>query len=114
MSMLNRYLHCTKAKITFIFETRCNSETARKRILQLPLCNYSVVPSQGFSGGLWLLWDDEVKVNVLKSTPHYIFAEVSLNDGNDPWGLAGIYGDPSRALNSVIWGELKGYGTGRR
>lgn len=51
--------------------------------------------------------DDEVKVNVIKSTPHYIFAEVCLNDGKQTWGLAGIYGDPSRTLNLVIWSEIE-------
>lgn len=76
------------------------------RIQNLPLTNSVVVPSRGRLGGLWLLWGDDVQVRVIKATRFYIMAEVKLNDGNEAWGLAGIYGDHSRVLNQAIWEEV--------
>lgn len=106
VSTLNRYLRCTKATIAFISDTRCNLEKAGKRVANLPLCNFSGVPSNGRSGGLWLLWSDDVHVNISRSNKFYFFAEVLNKDGSKPWGLVAVYGDPSRVQNPKIWEEI--------
>lgn len=106
ITTLNRYLRSTRALVAFILETKCNEEVARGRIQQLPLNNFSLVPSRGRSGGLWLIWEDEVKLRVVKSTRFFILAKINLNDGKESWGLACVYGDPSRVLNHVIWEEI--------
>lgn len=109
ISTLNRYLSCTKVVIGFISETRCNEEVALSRIRNLPLTNHFVVPSIGQSGGLWLIWNDEVQVRVIKSSRFSIMAEVKLNDGKEVWGLAAIYGDPARVSNQQIWDEIESF-----
>lgn len=85
VTTLNRYLRCTKAIIAFISETRCNLDVAVKRVAELPLCNFFSVPSVGMSGGLWLLWGDDVSVKVCRSNKFFIFAEVDGKDGQKPW-----------------------------
>lgn len=106
ISMLKKYLRSTRAVLAFISETRCNEEVALTRISELPLTNSVVVPSRGRSGGLWMIWGDDVHVRIIKVSRFYIMAEVDLKDGNESWGLVGIYGDPSRALNRIIWDEV--------
>lgn len=49
--MLNRYLHCTKADLAFVSETRCNDRQAELRIKTLSLNQSVVVPARGNSGG---------------------------------------------------------------
>lgn len=54
-----------------------------------------------------MLWSDEVGLQIQGSAKHYILAEVKLNDGQQPWGLVGIYGDPARVLYWAIWDEIE-------
>lgn len=64
-----------------------------------------IVPSQGRSGGLWLIWSDEIKVTVMDSCINWIAAEVEWK-GSDLWLLIGVYGDPNRVSNPEIWAHL--------
>jgi hypothetical protein len=36
--------------------------------------NAFVVPAQGQSGGLWLIWNDDVDLAVVDSCHHYVLA----------------------------------------
>lgn len=67
------------------------------------MCNYVVVPSQGRYGGIWLMWDDEVKVNVVDMTRHWIVAWVQQKGDQSPWLLVTVYGDSTRVGNPAIW-----------
>lgn len=80
-----------------------------RKINELPFNNSYVVPTVGQYGGLWLVWGDEVKVRYVKSSRFYIMAEVQLNDEKASWGLAGVYGDPTRDVNHVIWEEISNF-----
>lgn len=99
LSTLNCYLRCTKSSIAFISETKCDTKRSLERIKQLPLCNSIVVPSSGKSGGLWLLWDDEIKVKVLEQGKTLIAVEVQEKGSQSQWMLLAVYGDPNRKGN---------------
>lgn len=66
VSTLSRYLSCTKAQIAFISETKCNLVKASERIKTLPLCNSIVVSSTGRSGGLWMVWGEDVNIRLVE------------------------------------------------
>lgn len=106
IATLSRYLYCTKADIAFISETRCEMGKAELRIKQLPLCNFKIVPSDGQSGGLWLIWGDEVKLGIIEASKNWIAAVVEQL-GADPWLLIGVYRDPNRVSNPQIWLQLE-------
>lgn len=106
VSTLKRYLRSTKATIAFLSDTRCSLEQARIRVDDLPLRNFSGVAANGRSGGSWLLWSDDVIVNICCSNKFYFFANVSNKDGSKLWGLVAVYGDPSRVQNPKIWEEI--------
>jgi hypothetical protein len=67
-----------------------------------------VVSVSGMSGGLWLLWTNELNLTILESAKYYIFAKISLKDGTD-WTLGAIYGDASHRENPMIWHKIKEY-----
>lgn len=50
------------------------------------------VDSMGRSGGLALLWNDDINVSIVNFTNHHIHAVV-MNDGGK-WFLTGVYGHP--------------------
>ena len=68
MVHLSCLLQSTKAQVCFISETR-NSSISKTSILnRFNLNDAFIVPSQGQSGGLWLLWNDEVDITVVESS----------------------------------------------
>lgn len=54
--------------MALILETKCGAGKSQSIIQSLPITNSFVVPSSGLSGGLWLIWDDSVKVIILSSS----------------------------------------------
>ncbi|KAF4360100.1 hypothetical protein F8388_015969 [Cannabis sativa] len=58
--------------------------------------NLWAVDRIGLSGGLLLMWKDDVKVRVDSSSPGHIVAEVA-GKGFLPWTLTCFYGNPDAA-----------------
>jgi hypothetical protein len=67
--------------VAFISETESSAQRSTQQLLWLSGFHSHVVPVSGMSGGLWLLWLDEIHLTVLESNKHYIFAEVELVGG---------------------------------
>jgi hypothetical protein len=70
-----------------------------------------VVPSAGQSGGLWLLWKDEVEVTIIDHNHHFIFALCVIKSTNQQYGLICIYGDPHHHATNVIWDQVLNFVT---
>lgn len=60
MTHLARLLISTKAHLIFLSETRNSKITPTALINHFNTHDAFVVPAQGLSGGLWLMWHDEV------------------------------------------------------
>jgi hypothetical protein len=103
MTHLARLLHSTKAQVCFLSETRNSSittTTIRNRF------NYNeafVVPAQCQPGGLWLLWNDEIDINVVNHSHNFIFALCTNKTCMQQYGLICIYGDPHHRTTREIW-----------
>ena len=67
--------------------------------------NWFRVEVDGFSGGLWLFWNSEIHIHVIKSHPQFIHMEIETN-GQDNWLFTLIYGSPSPQLRKFLWSEL--------
>lgn len=104
---LNRYLHATRAHLAFISETKCNEARARSRISRLPLSHSKIIPSTGRSGGLWLLWLDDISITMLERSFYFLFIRVDFLLGS--WILGLIYGDPHHYVTDYIWNRILHY-----
>jgi hypothetical protein len=62
-----------------------------------------IVPSQGLSGGLWLLWDQDVDVSVELSNTNLIIAYCTIVNSSAK------YGDPHHQNTSSIWATLQAF-----
>ena len=60
----------------------------------------------GTGGGLALLWDSTLQINVQSYSPHHIDAEV-VQAGGSTWRLTGFYGHPQRTMRSHSWNLLR-------
>jgi phage host-nuclease inhibitor protein Gam len=64
------------------------------------------VPSRRRSGGLWLMWSDDLQVHVHSSSFHIILATVTISTTSQKFGLVCIYGDPYHHQTSMIWDQV--------
>lgn len=106
MEYLAKLLNSTGAQIAFISETRssgCNSSQLNSRFSTV---GSFVVPSDGLSGGLWMLWSNEVQISIKFSNHYVILAEVVHISTNVEFALACVYGDPHHCLTKMIWDHI--------
>ncbi|KAJ1377585.1 Endonuclease/exonuclease/phosphatase superfamily [Sesbania bispinosa] len=97
-----------KVDILCLFEPRVSGPSATRVIKRLGFPSNHVVHANGFSGGLWLLWKDEVcRVDIVKDHPQFIHARVSPVDGSVPWFLTSIYASPRPAIREELWAQLQ-------
>jgi predicted MPP superfamily phosphohydrolase len=70
------------------------------------MSNSFVVPSRKRSGGLWLMWSDDIQVTVHSSSFYVILATVVHCSSNQKFGLVCIYGDLYHRQTNQIWNEV--------
>ena len=103
MNHLARLLVSTRAQVCFLSETRNASITNTSITNRFNYNDAFVVPAQGQSGGLWLLWNDEVDLNVMDHSHHFIFALCTNKSTSRQYGLVCLYGDPHHILTTSIF-----------
>ena len=82
-------------KILFLIETKQSVDEMRRLQADLPYRCMFPVPSVRRSGGLALLWKEEVDLHVQTYSPNHIDALIYTN-GNPTWRLTGFYGWPDK------------------
>ncbi|KAF9624409.1 hypothetical protein IFM89_011334 [Coptis chinensis] len=67
-----------------------------------------MVPSMGLSGGMWLLWESFVKVEVLGANSWFSHCNVdlSMNGKEESFVLSCVYGNPKLAIRKMQWAVL--------
>ena len=71
MAHLACLIASTKAQVIFISETRNAKMTKTSLINRFNNDDAFVALAQGLSRGLWLLWNDEIEVNVIDSCANF-------------------------------------------
>jgi hypothetical protein len=106
MEFLAKLMYSTGAQVIFISETRSSKCTTMQLNNRFNIADSFVVPSNGLSGGLWLLWTDKVHVDVKFSNHHIILATVVNIANRMEFALACVYGDPHHRQTGVIWNHV--------
>ena len=83
-----------KPKIVFLMETKMKKNQMEKEKFKLGLLNGLIVPRVGRSGGLAILWDRDVKVEVQSYSGYFIDASMTDSDSGFQWHITGFYGNP--------------------
>jgi hypothetical protein len=109
MEYLAKFMNSTGAQITFVSETQTSRYNSSKLNSHFNVADSFVVPSEGRSGGLWMLWSDEVCVSVKISNHHMILAIVIDKITNSDFVLACIYGDPHHRHTKMIWDHVSNF-----
>uniref|UniRef100_A0ACD5Z785 Uncharacterized protein n=1 Tax=Avena sativa TaxID=4498 RepID=A0ACD5Z785_AVESA len=106
MEFLARLMNSTGVQVTFLSETRSSRYNSSHLNSRFNTAGSFVVPSTGFSGGLWLLWSDEVRVSINFSNQYLILAVVGHIHTNVDFALACVYGDPHHRHTRMIWEQI--------
>ena len=83
-----------KPKIVFLMETKLKKYQMEKEKFKLGLLNGLIIPRVGRSGGLAMLWDRDVKVEVQSYSGYFIDAFVTDLDFGFQWRITSFYGNP--------------------
>jgi hypothetical protein len=103
MEYLSRLMTSTGAQVTFVSEIRTSRYKPFQLNTRFNAADSVVVPSNGLSGGLWMLWSDEVHVSV-KFSNHYVILAIVVHIASSmEFALACVYGDPHHRDTSMIW-----------
>ena len=70
--------------------------------------SFEIVDANGFSGGLWLLWDNsKFHIDIIGTTDQSISVCVR-GAGYNPWLFTFIYASPCIAKRRKLWDYLNG------
>ena len=106
MKHLARLMSSTHAQVTFISETRNSRITANELNNHFLISDSFVVPAVGFSGGLWVMWTDDVDVNIVSFSHFYVLACVVQKSSASSFNLVCVYGDPHHQQTNSIWNDV--------
>ncbi|KAK3198637.1 hypothetical protein Dsin_022052 [Dipteronia sinensis] len=94
-------------EILAICEPRISGLKAKKVIKRLGFDNNYIVEAEGFSSGIWLLWNDsKIKLHVVASSRHNITTLV--DDQNFFWILTVVYASPCANIRRSSGSKLEG------
>lgn len=109
MCHLANMMSSTKPQVTFVSEIKSSKIKPSDLVTRFNLYDSIVVPSKRRSGGLWLMWNDDIQVSVHSSTFHVILATVVNRFSNQKFGLVCVYGDPYHRQTSQIWDQIASF-----
>ena len=98
--------------IVVLVETRILGQRAETISTGLGFDSVVRSEAEGFSGGIWLLWDsDVVHLDVLSINHQVIHASVQVSSSPFSWLFSAVYASPLQASRLQLWDHLKSFAT---
>ncbi|KAL0433053.1 UNVERIFIED_CONTAM: hypothetical protein Slati_2639600 [Sesamum latifolium] len=95
-------LRVHKPHLVFLAETKCSAsqiEVVKRRLNLFGVC----VNPNGRSGGLALLWQKSVEVQLQSFSHWHVDVSVKMEESGDWWPFTGIYGEPNTSKRVDFW-----------
>lgn len=94
--------------VLIIVEPRVSGQRVESIIAKLRFQNNFRVEAEGFSGGIWVLWEgDIVNVDIISTSNQFIHYGVSFKDGSESFFLTCLYGSPIPSIRQDLWNNLE-------
>lgn len=88
-------------------ETKFGGSKAKEVTNRLPFDGAIHTETIGFTGGLWLLWnEDKVEIGELAKTIQEIHVKVKVHAPNLSWIFFAIYASPRSEERCILWNNL--------
>lgn len=111
MRSLRGYVKSQKPSYVFVSKVKCcNSVQIEKIVRSLKFNFFEFVPAIGKSGGLLLMWRQDLNIKVIVSSSSFINCMVFCNHSPTSWQLTCIYGPPIPTHKQQFWNSLDNIG----
>lgn len=94
--------------VVFLMETRAPRGRVDRIRRTLKFKFYYCVEPRGLSGGLCILWNPQVNVQVFESSPNFIHTFITDQRGDSSFECTYVYGNPIFHDRRNLWGKLAG------
>ena len=88
-------------------ETKAGMRRMRRIMAKVGLLNGVIVPNQGRSGGIAMLWESDLNVELKSYTRYHIDAVVTDPTSGFKWRITGFYGNPNTNWRKESWELLQ-------
>lgn len=105
-SVLKSFMQEYKPSIVVLVEPKIYGPSAEKAIKRIGLARSHRVEAHGFSGGIWLLWKEEINLVVLSSNFQFIHARVTVHNTPKSFDFVAVYASPNPQIRQSLWCEL--------
>jgi len=95
-----------KPMVLFLSETKMSAQRAQELRWRLGYQNAFGVSCTGLSGGLVLMWNHDVSLDIKSFSKYHIDGWISETNSPVTWRFTGFYGDPARARRKESWRML--------
>lgn len=92
-------------------ETKNSDGVISNEVKHLGFHNQFTIPPVGLSGGLALLWKEEISLEILDSSPNFIDTRVKFKNSSS--FITFIYGPPQKENRAEFWASMSLVGSGR-
>jgi hypothetical protein len=93
--------------MVFLMETKMRKQKIEMIRSLLGYPNMVVVDCKGKSGGLALMWNEDVDVEIQNFSQRHINGMVSTSGSGEQWMFTGFYGHPDPSKRYEAWDLLK-------
>ncbi|KAI9070704.1 hypothetical protein K1719_047332 [Acacia pycnantha] len=92
--------------LLFPYEFPNRNSRGTVRASQLGFSNMELIDCEGYSGGIWCLWNPSIaSISVLERHHQFIHLQVNATKGHS-WTLTVVYASPSCISRRVLWDNL--------
>ncbi|XP_040375969.1 uncharacterized protein LOC121053292 isoform X2 [Oryza brachyantha] len=109
MLYLQWLIRSTCAQVIFLSETHNVSISSDEISHAFSMDDSFVVPAQHTTGGLWLMWTNEMKLTIVSYSLNYILAFGVHQPSGLMFNLLCIYDDPTHQSTSRIWRKARNF-----
>lgn len=106
MNELRELCKIYQPALIFLMETKAPRERISKLQRSLRFHSSFCVESRGLSGGLCLLWTDQISVQILHEAQNYIHTALCFKQGGGAFDCSFVYGHPNYQLRRGLWSTL--------
>lgn len=98
----------TKPDLILLLETKVHTDKASKIIKSLSYENSIEIPTEGLSGGIWLLWNSSHKFqfHFISFNNRFIHGQINDYTNNTAWLCTCVYGYPQQYLQKNLWNQI--------
>ncbi|CAL8174343.1 unnamed protein product [Prunus armeniaca] len=105
--ILKNIIQLNHVEVLAVLEPRISGDKAMRVVNGLGFTNHHIVDANGFSGGIWLLWNySNIHLNILACSNQSITAMIT--QGSSSWILTIVYAHPCPRIRRSLWNYLDG------